>query len=177
MQNKRTILIYFMLLLLLSSCGKQSDKNIITFSNDFEGQKGWGHIESLYEGMGHSGRFCTMTSATTPYGSIFRIKFKDIDNSRLNYFRFSAWCYSEGQVGEGRLVVSVDSDTSQSIIWHGWPLTDQMSGDGKWCEVSGELDLREKKANNPENTFVFYLWSNGKDPILGDDFHFEFSKN
>jgi hypothetical protein len=43
--------------------------------------------------------------------------------------------------------------------------------------ISGELDLTEKGANNPENTFVFYLWSNGKTPVYGDDFHFEFTKN
>jgi hypothetical protein len=112
-------------LLLLAGCGSRSDSTIITFDNDFEGLKGWCSADHLYEGKGHSGRFCTVTDAQTPYGSIFRIKFKDIDKAPLTFLRFSAWCYSEGPPGEARLVVSVDSDTSQSIVWHGWPLADQ----------------------------------------------------
>lgn len=176
MYKKPAILAYSLLLFLMSGCSKNSGSKVVTFINDFEGQKGWCNMENIYEGKGHSGRFCNVTSSTSPYGSIFRIKFKDIDKEPLTYLRFSVWCYAESLPTAGRLVLSVDSDTSQSVIWHGWPLVDFITDNKKWVEVTGELDLTEKGANNPENTFVFYLWNNEKDAIFGDDFYFEFSK-
>ena len=174
--NLRRI-IYLVPLILFAGCGESADSGLVIFENNFEGQKGWCAMDHLYEGQGHSGRFSTGASVESEYSSIFRMKFKEISKSGVTWLRFSVWCYAEELPTDALLVLSVDSDTTLKIIWRSWELRKFINSKEKWTQVDGEINLQEKGANKPENTFVFYLYNKGRKKVLADDFHFEFTKN
>ena len=81
--------------------------DVVVFENNFEGHKGWCGVENLSEGTAHSGRFSTAASSASPYGAIFRIKYKDISKTPVSYLRFSVWCYAED--------LPVDAEPQQTV--------------------------------------------------------------
>jgi hypothetical protein len=170
-------LLYLSPLLLISSCGDPASRGVMVYDQNFEGAKGWCSMEHIFEGKGHSGRFSTLATATAEFSSIFRIPFKEISNKPVKYLRFSVWCYVDELPTDGILVMSVDNDTTQKIIWRSWELKNFIKTKEDWTQIDGEVNLQENNANKENNTFVFYLHSTSAKKTLADDFHLEFTSN
>ncbi len=165
-----------LLFLILFCCGCTSgSRDVVVFDNGFEAQKGWCEMNNVYEGKGHTGRFSSFTNSDYQYGTTFRIKIKDISDKPVTYLRFSVWCYADAIPVTGRIIMSIDKDTVKNVFWNTWELSNTIKEKQKWTEIDGELSLKTNDANVPENTLIFYVWSNDKTNVLADDFHLEFT--
>ncbi len=168
---KNLIIISFIAMAMLTSCSDKKKNTGLTFSNDLENVSGWSDGNTLTVGLGHSGKYFSKITPENQYSFTFHKPLKDISAKRVKKAEYSVWVNLPNSTSEATLVFSVDS-ASKSMMWIGTSTKELAVAPNKWVQIKGKATLPANM--NRENELKIYVWDNGKDPVLVDDFEISF---
>ena len=179
MNMKTKFIIAGLLISALHGCSDGPKQEGLRFFNDFESLKGWAKAPTmitLAKGTAYSGNYALRMDTMAAYSQAFQLKFKDISNKPIKKVKFSVYAMfpSVNTNCQAKIVAAVDGPDKPNLFWDAVHIQDFVKESNKWVQVTGEVNMQKNGLNNPENTFILYVWNTGKQVVFADDFELEF---
>ncbi len=168
---KNNFIISIFALLFLASCSSKPKNPGLTFSNDLENANCWSDNNTITYGTGHSGKVFSKVTPENQYSFTFHKALKDISQRRVKKAEYSAWVNLSSASSEATLVLSIDS-SAKSLFWLGTSTKTSVAVPDKWVQIKGKATFPYNIGR--DNEVKIYLWDNGKDAVLVDDFEITF---